>query len=225
MMDFNNVQSLVIPQGEVATIARDAEILWRKKKYKCEVEYLESTGTQYIDTGIVGTLDTAYEIDMSTEATGFLMILFGSRSSATSNVVSTIVRQDTNQIVNDFGNYKQTRHQFNGTVKSNGRYKIYNSKNKRFTYDYSTGETQTSTAAFSGTLATPTNLYIAYKSAGFLDNHYNFEGKIYCCKIWQGENLIRDFIPVLDWNDRPCMYDRVTDELFYNQGMGKFLYG
>lgn len=32
--------------------------------------------------------------------------------------------------------------------------------------------------------------------------------------------LIRDLIPVLDNSGVPCMYDRVSQQLFYNQGTG-----
>ena len=44
-------------------------------------------------------------------------------------------------------------------------------------------------------------------------------------KIWDQGVLVRDLVPVLDWNDRPCLYDKVSEELFYNQGTDEFLYG
>ena len=45
-------------------------------------------------------------------------------------------------------------------------------------------------------------------------------------KIWDKDgNLVRDFIPCLDSNNRPCMYDNVTQTPFYNQGQGEFTYG
>ena len=40
-----------------------------------------------------------------------------------------------------------------------------------------------------------------------------------------GVNLTRDFIPVLDLDGVPCMYDQVTKQMFYNSGTGNFLYG
>lgn len=52
----------------------------------------------------------------------------------------------------------------------------------------------------------------------------NFVGKVYGCKVWQDSVLVRDFIPVLDWNNVPCMYDKVSGELFYNKGTGTFNY-
>ena len=32
-------------------------------------------------------------------------------------------------------------------------------------------------------------------------------------------------IPVMDFNDVPCMFDEVSGQFFYNQGTGRFLYG
>lgn len=49
--------------------------------------------------------------------------------------------------------------------------------------------------------------------------------KIYCCKLYNGENLERNLIPCLDSNNRPCMYDTVSGQTFYNQGTGEFIAG
>ena len=50
--------------------------------------------------------------------------------------------------------------------------------------------------------------------------------KIYYYKVWDGDgNLIQHFIPVLDQDNVPCMYDLVTETFFYNQGTGTFAYG
>jgi hypothetical protein len=47
---------------------------------------------------------------------------------------------------------------------------------------------------------------------------------MYSFKIWDNGVLVRDFIPVLDFDNRPCMYDKVNDELYYNQGAEEFSY-
>lgn len=50
----------------------------------------------------------------------------------------------------------------------------------------------------------------------------------YClvaCKIWDGDALVRDFIPTTK-NDVPCLLDRVNNTYYYNQGSGTdFTYG
>ena len=50
--------------------------------------------------------------------------------------------------------------------------------------------------------------------------------RIYYAKFTdkQTGQLVGDFIPVLDSNGTPCMYDRVTQQYFYNQGSGTFTY-
>lgn len=52
-----------------------------------------------------------------------------------------------------------------------------------------------------------------------------FQGKIYYFQIYENDVLVHDFIPVVDSNDVPCLFDRVTDTFFYNQGTGQFVAG
>lgn len=45
--------------------------------------------------------------------------------------------------------------------------------------------------------------------------------RIYYCKIWKSNNLVRFYIPVLHWNNGqyvPCFYDKVNDTYTYNLG-------
>ena len=37
-------------------------------------------------------------------------------------------------------------------------------------------------------------------------------------------NLIRDFIPVLDENSIPCLYDKIEKKYYYNEGEEEFKY-
>lgn len=48
---------------------------------------------------------------------------------------------------------------------------------------------------------------------------------LYSCKIYEEDNLKFDFIPVLDENGLPCLYDKVSETYFYNTGSGTFIYG
>jgi hypothetical protein len=41
------------------------------------------------------------------------------------------------------------------------------------------------------------------------------KGRIYGCKIWEGDQLIRDYIPVLDLDGEPCLYDQISCEYYY----------
>lgn len=41
----------------------------------------------------------------------------------------------------------------------------------------------------------------------------------------QTNTYVGDFVPVLDANGMPAMFDNVTQQLFYNNGSGQFTYG
>ena len=49
--------------------------------------------------------------------------------------------------------------------------------------------------------------------------------RLYYFKLYNDGVLIRNFIPVLDKNGTPCMYDKVTGQFFYNAGTGNFIAG
>lgn len=49
--------------------------------------------------------------------------------------------------------------------------------------------------------------------------------KFYYLKIYEGENLVKDFIPVLDTNNKPCMYEKIGKTFHYNTGEGEPTYG
>ena len=48
--------------------------------------------------------------------------------------------------------------------------------------------------------------------------------QIYYLTISDGDELILDFVPVLDADGTPCMYDKITRKCFYNIGKGTFGY-
>ena len=48
---------------------------------------------------------------------------------------------------------------------------------------------------------------------------------IYYFQIYDNDTLVRDFIPVLDDTGTPCMFDRVEGKFYYNAGTGQFIAG
>ena len=47
---------------------------------------------------------------------------------------------------------------------------------------------------------------------------------LYYAKIYDKDTLVRDFVPVIDSSGIPCLYDKVEDKFYYNEGSGEFLY-
>lgn len=84
-MNFASVQSVTIPEGDVRSIAIGGVTVWTKPNplpYDAEVDYVASTGAQYVDTGIIPTLSDAVSVDadmvLTTINTNDNNILFGS---------------------------------------------------------------------------------------------------------------------------------------------------
>lgn len=76
-----------------------------------------------------------------------------------------------------------------------------------------------------GTFTEFYNIYLfTWNNAGIADNR-RFQGKVYEFKIYDNDVLIQHLIPVLDSENTPCMYDKVTQKFYYNNGTGDFLYG
>lgn len=56
---------------------------------------------------------------------------------------------------------------------------------------------------------------------------FNASGRIYYLKIYDdfnGEVLLRNYIPALDERGVPCLYDTISEKPFYNDGTGELKY-
>lgn len=227
MIDFQNVKNIVIPEGEVSIIARGEEILWQKQtqKYKAELAYLESTGKQYIDTGKFAPLNTDIEVRFqlnSVEQSGSNNgAIFGGRTGQTSNTCTLFYLASTKPQYFRFDRSGQktvgTANQF--TISTDSVYEFVYRNDVATIRNLNTAEDVTVTIGTPSSF-TKNTLHLFAVSGGTF-----FKGKIYEWKYWEDGNLVQHFIPVLDWNDVPCMYDKVSEEFFYNAGTGEFLFG
>lgn len=221
-MNFANVRHLVIPNGEVAAIACGAEILWRKQKYKKELAYLKSTGTQYIDSGIFlnanCTVDLHGNFSYNAGATRF-----GARngSAVDTNGAFSINSVTSNEFRIDFADSPQKVNQWFPSKKQANRFAI-DGLTKSATVYFTDGTSESYTYTAEDFTLNHSALIFAFNGNGTISLANDME--VSACKLYDNGTLIRDFVLVLDWNDVPCMYDKVTDELFYNQGTGEFIY-
>lgn len=175
------------------------------------IKYLESTGTQYIDTGIVPNQDTSVELDGSIDGYG---IFFGVRTAALVDI-STIQGTSTgywamgyNTSADAFGSKDSLRHVW------------YKDKNKQ----YMDGELKNN-YTYANFTAMGNAYLFAYNNNGTVGYVINGRVRVYSCKIWDGDTLVRDFIPALDINNIPCMFDKVEGKCYYNAGTGQFIAG
>lgn len=178
------------------------------------IEYLESTGTQYIDTGIYPNGGTDWELCMFTPR-DVNQNAFGSRNVSSGMPAWGLISHGSGHwSINRLGSSWNT--QFPRRV---GTVNVYAFRNGVATYN---GEPK---GTFSG------NVQVNYPAIMF---GYNSGGRrtleavqgILCCKIWQDGILVRDFIPVRVGNVG-YMYDRVSGEYlpYGNKGTGSFVLG
>ena len=190
-----------------------------------EVEYLESTGTQYIDTGIKYKPSLSLKGKLTrTEmgASGSVMLL----STSTTNPVLYFPALNASS--------KQDRYVW----RRNG----YSEQSYYYSFDaYPVTEEVyldaindklylNGSLVKSGMIAGMNGYSSPYESNSNLylygiGNTYRGVGKIYYCQIWDNTTLVRDFIPCLDNNGRPCMYDLAGKKTYYNLGTDEFTYG
>ena len=193
--------------------------------YYCDVEYLESTGTQYIDTGIIGSNENiGIDVSWAFSNNNANMCIFSSRSEQTSNTFTLFwLKTYYNKMRFDGRGQIFFTEGVNASASDDIFNFNYKSKTDAFATltNKTTGQVQTVKIGKLETFSTnPLYLFCSIDTAIV----YSWI-KMYKCKIFDNDILVRDFIPVLDREMRPAMYDSVTGKLFYNKGTGAFIIG
>ena len=182
------------------------------------IEYLQNTGIQHINTGVTITNNKRFEIDVQlTSDNPSESSIMGTGGGADSNFVS--IRAGNYFGGNEFGFIKNNKYYFPGNITKDTFRHIFvidlkNNKVKIDQYELITDGTTNST------LTWWIGGYMGSTTTGF-----DWIGKYYSIKIYDNEILIHHFIPVLDKDGTPCMYDKVKKKYYYNQGKGQFIAG
>lgn len=179
-----------------------------------ELEYLQSTGTQYIDTGFKPSNYTRVVADFMVDAWGSgTTFLFGAQTS--NNQRYCLGFSSSGTMRNDYG----TQYTSIDIISAGTRYTADKNKNV-FTYSGST-QTWTQTAeTFSNTLTMHLFARDYGSSPGYL------KGKIYNLKIYNNTVLIRNFVPAkLNSDGSLGLFDTVSKEFYTNAGTGTFVAG
>ena len=200
--------------------------------YDAEVEYLESTGTQYVDTGIVLSVpsDTIYCKMMSTKTYSgsttppegqyaFFGVLdgygtndFGARISwyagyygieTNNRVIATTEGIRTNAIYEKLTEW---------TLGANERKVVYNGSTITTSNVVTTSYTYSGSSWIFGANGTGTG------GRGLL------ACRVWSYKLWRNGTLLQDFQPVRK-NGVGHLFDRVSGTLFGNAGTGAFVIG
>ncbi len=185
-----------------------------------QVEYLENTGNQYINTGIYGNQDTRV-----------LARVQVTEKCATQNghvIGAAISYNDRTYELYTWGDYFQTHYNFSDnnviTSQADHTYSIDKNANVTTITDENTGVTKSVTQNY-GIFTTPYEMYLLtiHRPSGAAPSYI----RLFDCKIYEnGDDLSRDFVPCYRKSDGEAgMYDMVTGQFFTNQGTGEFKVG
>lgn len=179
-----------------------------------ELEYLESDGSQYINTETVPHEKQRIEmVGISLTATRDECFL-GSRSGAG---YATRIQMfcDSARLVKTYRvNDINVNLSVNPTKPTTSVLDLVNRK--------AMDDGMETSIPYSGKLATNPYFLFSRNSDNGAETQYNLRGRIFSCLIYENGVCIRDFIPVLDETGEACMFDRISKRYFRNIGTGKF---
>ena len=193
-----------------------------------EVEYIESTGTQYIDTGVAPTNKTNIKLDIefiSGESDKWIPLIAErtkvSDYSGFSAMFGIWINSNTKEIAL---NYVDTDTAGITGTNGDGRH-IYSNTENKFYLDNTLIKTL-STSSFTSTI----NLYVFALNESIVSSTNietrNCTAKLYELKIYDDNILIRDFVPCYRKSDNEIgLYDLVNNVFYTNAGTGVFTMG
>ena len=218
MIDFSKVKEITIPEGKVSKIEIDNNIVWTAaNRYIAKVNCLKSNGSQYIDTGVAGNNDNLrIELEFGVLAFKAYGGILGNYVSENHNSWRIIFQNADNN-----GTYINTN---NLTSKASSPTINKTSTAVSLTKNKIIINGKTTTPYTNQGSENENNILI------FKASHNAAIGtsiKVSYLKIYDGDELIRDYIPVialLNGNTVACFYDKVDKKLYYNNGTGEFDY-
>ena len=187
------------------------------------IEYLQFTGTQYIDTGAIVDSNTGFDITfevLNGQSGSPYYNLFGVRgndSSGGTGETQNFFRIDTIAVDSNSGTeFKYGSTVYNSGIKNTSKINI-KLQNKVYT------KPDGSTITVAGTITTGLSMYIGCinKAGTAYDNKASM--KIYRFKIYSGSTLTHDFIPAQRVSDKVLgLYDLKTSVFKTNMASGVF---
>lgn len=196
-MLFSNVSGIVIPAGEVAAIAVSGQILWKRPsegEYTF-LEYLQFNKDRRFDTGIVPTQNTVLEIVFTREDSN-AAYLYGVRDSAnTASVTAYLSTSGGWRFGNKYKGYSLALDT------------VHTAKVQKSGITMDGGNTSWSISDFTAnaTLVVGTS---RGTSGGM--TAAQFIGKIYSFKMYDGSELVLDWVPCRNAAGTEGFYDNAT---------------
>ena len=186
------------------------------------VRYLQSTGTQYINTGWGSSEGFIADLTLLIPALEDRNACICGNTNAQGQQRNFLLHHRTYGFLVGIGGTGDTAYIYDQDkpVVANTVYRVKFSTAQPNTFlkidDYLINKSITNQTA------TGANVWLFNLN---YTNH-NWKGRIYRAKIWDKNNIvIRNFVPCLNSSNVPCMLDLESNTPYYNAGTGTFVYG
>lgn len=217
MIAFSSVKSTVIPEGNVAEIACNGVVLWKKSRLPLEyqeVEYIESNGKQYIDCEIAASTSIITEVKCQSFDNNTCIVGMGTSANYRYQIYAATAGHYYVRIDGAENNMGYVPFTEIATIRLDPVAKRATINGVEYEVPYT------------GTIQDRSLWLFGRNQTSSVSNYYS-STKMWYCKMWDGsfENLIRDFVPCYRKSDGiGGMYDLVTERFFPSLTTANFLY-
>lgn len=200
----------------------------RRRPYAYEVEYLESSGTQFIDTVVQADHDVGCEVDaefVSISAENLPTVIGWEDGNANAGACVFLYEEDNNvslNVASYYMGYDEVTIVYSAGVRFSAKLNILGSTRIEIKTDSEL--TYRDDVVFgNGGFVVPVSLFALKGADGVA--YYHSYARIYSAKVSISSAVVRDFIPVCGHDGKGYMFDRVSGKLFGNSGTGEFILG
>lgn len=215
-----------------ASYSKTVPVTYYPTPYKEELEWIgngeyndadaDKRASCVIDTGYIPNINTKVKLKIATKYQPDGTLIFGYYTSITSND-------------NQYWRFFKAGEVFYFDCPNDGDERVsltlYDNTNKILDFEvgnmYMTCTTTNQNDSNKTLTANTWNNSLCFFGCVFEGgNNYGNKGiKFYNTQIYEGETLVKDFIPVLDFNNKPCMYEKIGKTFHYNTGKEELTYG
>lgn len=177
-----------------------------------QLDYIRSSGTQYIDTGFIPNNNTRVTLDIDCLELGTIPY-FGSRKAQNNQPSFTFWVLSTTSIRSDYGTLAKVEVTRSDIL---GRKIVEMNKNN---IKFGTYTKVNSTQTFN----TGINLLLlAVQSSTTTVDARRMKAKLYSCQVYDNGTLVRNFIPCKNPSGVIGLYDSINNKFYNNAGTGTF---
>ena len=188
---------------------------FKEKSEYNELEYIETTGTQYIDTGYKTTSNTSIEMrcsptNVSSQSVGGFFYASDRSTGVESYVWDGVITISYNGI----------KYLISEQVNAGDIFDIMQFSDRVFVYRENDKKKIINSYSVQTLGLSNSNLTL-FK---LLRESFTGAVKLYSCKIYEGSSIVRDYVPA-EKNGVIGLYDKITNTMYENAGTGSFISG